>query len=150
MAQTLRERWQISSYQAVTELYSHGELKPAPISPHSAAAVRNAFPISVVSVSSPGLHTYLPWVCANKGGVRSNNKGKAQDLFIALGRGNTKICQVKMKFRSPVARFSNISFWCMRNIDANPTARRREQVLCSTQAVKWCSVSQGSSLLPNA
>ena len=74
-------------------------------------------------IPSPGLHTYSPWVFPNKGGVRFNNRGKAQGLFFALSRGNTKICQLKTKFRSPVARFSNISFWCMRNIDANPTAR---------------------------
>lgn len=122
MAQTLREKWQISTYQAGTQLYGHGELKPAPISNPQCSSTQKCLS-QFSSIPSSGLHIYLPWVCTNKGGVRFSNKGKAQGLFFAVCRGNTKIRQIKMKFRSPVARFSNISFWCMRNIDANPTSK---------------------------
>lgn len=86
-----------------------------PLASFSAAAVKTTFPLQLYLI-----FIYMPWVCTSKGVVRFHSTRKAQGLSFAIGRSNTKIYPFKMKFRSPVARFSNIS---IRNIDANPIAR---------------------------
>lgn len=95
-----------------------------PLASLSAAAVKNTLPISAASHSLAPM--YLPWVCTNKGGVRFNNKRKAQDLFLQLAEATQRYFKSKLNLAVMLARFSDTSLWCMRNIDANPTARRKK------------------------
>lgn len=108
-----------------------------PLTSLSAVSVKNTLPISAASY--PLAPMYLLWVYTNKGGVRFNNKGKTQSLFFSVGKGNTKIFQVKKKFSSPACKVFRHKPLVHKKHRCQPSSRsccRRKKVLYSMQAVK--------------
>lgn len=79
-----------------------------PLASLSAAAVKNTLPIS--AASHPLAPMYLPWDCTNKGGVRLNNKGKSQGLFLHSAEVSQRYFKSKFNLEVMLARFSDTSF----------------------------------------
>lgn len=91
-----------------------------PLASLGAAAVKNSFPISAVSHLRGS--TYI---CLWAGQIKvwdSTTKEELKAYCLQLGGVTPRYVKSKWNLGTPWQGFQT-SFWCMRNTDANPTAR---------------------------